>query len=83
MQWMGSHSPEEVRANMHEEQRLPDADADLQTIRDCQRMLSPDGAIQKGSPELMYKVLATSLENVRGSPVDLSRAYTNAYLHGK
>jgi NitT/TauT family transport system substrate-binding protein len=83
MQWMGSHSPEEVRADMHEEQRMPDADADLQTIRDYQQMLSPDGAIQEGSPELMYKVLATSLENVRSSPVDLSKAYTNAYLHGK
>jgi hypothetical protein len=31
----------------------------------------------------MYKVLAASLENVRSSPVDLSKAYTNAYLHGK
>jgi NitT/TauT family transport system substrate-binding protein len=82
MQWMGSHSPTEVRAQMREEQRMPDADADLQTIRDFQQMLSPDGAIQKGSPELMYKVLATSLENVRTAPIDLSKAYTNAYLHG-
>lgn len=83
MRWMGSHSPEEVRANLREEQRLPDVAADLQTIRDYQQMLSADGAIQKGSPELMYQELATSLENVRASAVDLSRAYTNAYLPGK
>ena len=53
MQWMGEHSPEEVRANMREDQRMPDTDADLATIRDFQHMLSPDGAIAKGSPEIM------------------------------
>ena len=83
MQWMGEHSPEEVRANMREDQRLPDIDADLQTIRDFQHMLSPDGAIAEGSPEIMYKVLATSLESVRTSHIDLSKAYTNEYLTGK
>jgi NitT/TauT family transport system substrate-binding protein len=83
MQWMGEHSPEEVRANMREDQRMPDTQADLQTIRDFQQMLSPDGAIQEGSPEIMYKVLATSLENVRTSHIDLSKAYTNEYLIGK
>jgi hypothetical protein len=45
-------------------------------------MISPDGAIEQGSPELMYKVLSTSLENVRAARIDLSRAYTNAYLNG-
>jgi NitT/TauT family transport system substrate-binding protein len=83
MQWMGEHPAEEVRANMREDQRTPDTDAELQTIRDFQHMLSPDGAIRKGSPELMYKVLATSLENVRTAHIDLSKAYTNEYLTGK
>jgi NitT/TauT family transport system substrate-binding protein len=83
MQWMGKHSPAEIRANMRENQRMPDADADLQTIRDFQQMLSPDGAIQQGSPELMYKVLATSIEKVRTSHMDLSKAYTNEYLRAK
>ncbi|MGD1071111.1 MAG: ABC transporter substrate-binding protein [Bryobacteraceae bacterium] len=83
MQWMGEHSAEKVRANMREDQRMADADADLATIRDFQHMLSPDGAIQAGSPEIMYKVLATSLENVRTAHIDLRRAYTNEYLTGK
>jgi NitT/TauT family transport system substrate-binding protein len=83
MQWMAKHSPAEIRANMREDQRMPDADADLQTIHDVQQTLSPDGAIQQGSPELMYKVLATSLDKVRASRIDLSRAYTNEYLTGR
>jgi NitT/TauT family transport system substrate-binding protein len=83
MQWMGEHPAEEIRGRMREDQRMPDADADLQTIRDAQQTLSTDGAIQNGSPELMYQVLATSLENVRTSPIDLSKAYTNEYLPGK
>jgi hypothetical protein len=68
---------------MREDQRMPDMQADLQTIRDFQQMLSTDGAIQEGSPEIMYKVLATSLENVRTSHIDLKKAYTNEYLIGK
>jgi NitT/TauT family transport system substrate-binding protein len=83
MQWMATHSAEEIRANMREEQRLPDAEADLQTIRDFQQMLSPDGAIQPGSAELMFRVLATSLENVRDARIDFTRAYTNAYLNAR
>jgi NitT/TauT family transport system substrate-binding protein len=83
MQWMGEHSAQEVRANMREDQRAPDAQADLETIRDFQHMLSPDGAIQKGSPELMYKVLAASLDDVRSAHINLSQAYTNEYLGGK
>ncbi len=83
MKWMGEHSAEEVRANMSEDQRMPDAAADLQTIRDFQHMLSPDGAIHKGSPELMYKVLAASVEEVRKANIDFSKAYTNEYLSGK
>ena len=83
MQWMGEHSPEEVRANMREDQRMPDTEADLATIRDFQHMLSPDGAIEKGSPEIMYKVLATSLEPVRTAHIALAKAYTNEYLTGK
>ncbi len=83
MQWMGEHSAQEVRANMREDQRAADAQTDLETIRDFQHMLSPDGAIQKGSPELMYKVLAASLDDVRSAHIDLSQAYTNEYLGGK
>jgi len=83
MRWMATHSAEEIRASMREEQRMPDVEADLQTIRDFQQMLSPDGAIRQGSPELMYKVLSTSLENVRASRIDFARAYTNEYLSGR
>jgi NitT/TauT family transport system substrate-binding protein len=82
MQWMAGHSPEEIQGSLLPEQRMPDAEADLQTIRDFQQMISPDGAIAPGSPELMYRVLSASLENVRSAHIDLSRAYTNEYLNG-
>jgi NitT/TauT family transport system substrate-binding protein len=83
MQWMGQHSAEEVRAHMSADQRMPDAQADLQTIRDFQHMLSQDGAVDKGSPQLMYKVLAASLADVRAAHIDLNKAYTNEYLSGE
>lgn len=43
MDWMRTHSAEDVRAKMPESDRLPDAEADLQAIRDAQKALSPDG----------------------------------------
>lgn len=40
MQWMREHSAEEIRAEMTDTQRMPDADADLEAIRGAQRTLS-------------------------------------------
>jgi NitT/TauT family transport system substrate-binding protein len=83
MQWMSEHSPEQIRAQMREDQRMTDAAADLDTIREYQQTLSADGAMPEGGPEIMYKVLATSIDKVRTAQIDLSKLYTNEYLSGK
>ena len=82
MHWMGEHSPEQVRAEMREDQRMKDLDADLKTIREYQGILSQDGAFPAGMSEAVRKYLAVSIEKVRTANVDLSRAYTNEFLSG-
>jgi NitT/TauT family transport system substrate-binding protein len=83
MQWMSEHSPEQIRAQMRENQRMPDEAADLDTIHEFQQVLSADGAMPVGGPEIMYKVLATSIDKVRTARIDLSKLYTNEYLSVK
>ena len=83
MQWMRGHSVEEIRAQIPEELRMQDADADLQAIRIVQRNLSKDGMTESGEPESILKFVAISNEKVRTSHIDLSKLYTNEFASGK
>jgi NitT/TauT family transport system substrate-binding protein len=80
MQWMREHSAEEVRAEMTDTQRMPDADADLEAIRGVQHTLSRDGAMPAEGPELVRKVLAASNAKARTALLDLSPTYTNEFV---
>jgi NitT/TauT family transport system substrate-binding protein len=82
MAWMASHSAEEVRATIPEALRMPDADADLEAIRQAQRTISPDGIMPPDAPETIRKYLAVSDEKVRHAQIDLSRLYTNEFVRG-
>ena len=80
MEWMRSHPAEEVRAQMGESLRQPDATADLDAIRNAQRTLSPDGRMPSEGPELVRKVLAATNPKARAATLDLTRTYTNAFI---
>jgi NitT/TauT family transport system substrate-binding protein len=80
MQWMREHSAEEVRAEMTDAQRMPDADADLEAIRGVQQTLSLDGAMPAEGPEVVRKVLAASNAKARTAHLDLSTTYTNKFV---
>ena len=80
MRWMGAHSAEEIRAEMTDAQRMPDAEADLEAIRGAQRILSPDGVMPAEGPETVRKVLAASNEKARTAHLDLSTTYTNEFV---
>jgi NitT/TauT family transport system substrate-binding protein len=80
MEWMRTHSAEEVRAKMPEETRMPDAEADLQAIRQAQQTLSPDGVFPDSAPELMREFLAVSNERVRKANIDFTKIYTNEFV---
>ncbi|MDQ6698884.1 MAG: ABC transporter substrate-binding protein [Acidobacteriota bacterium] len=83
MGWMHTHSAEEVRAQMSESERMPDAEADLQAIRQAQQTLSPDGVMPDPAPELMRKFVAVSSEKVATANIELANIYTNEFVIGK
>jgi NitT/TauT family transport system substrate-binding protein len=82
MEWMASHSPEEVRAMIPEASRMPDAEADLTAIRQVQQTMSPDRSMPPEVPEIIRKYLAVSDENVHNANIDLSKLYTNEFVKG-
>jgi NitT/TauT family transport system substrate-binding protein len=82
VEWMANHSAEDVRATIPEASRMPDAEADLEAIRQAQRTMSRDGIMPPDTPELIRKYLAVSDERVRNAHLDLSRLYTNEFARG-
>jgi NitT/TauT family transport system substrate-binding protein len=82
IQWVREHSAEQVRTEMSEAERMPDAEADLQAIREFQQALLPDGAMPADGPEILRRVLAVSSEKVRVGHIDLSKIFTNEFVAG-
>jgi NitT/TauT family transport system substrate-binding protein len=80
MDWMRSHTAEEVRTQMSESLRQPDATADLDAIRTAQRTLSADGRMPSEGPELVRKVLAATNAKARSATLDLTRTYNNEFI---
>jgi NitT/TauT family transport system substrate-binding protein len=78
--WMRSHTPEEIRDRQPPRFRTEDAASDLEALRSMQAMLSPDGRLTPESAAMVRKVLDVSLDSVRGASIDLARTYTNEFV---
>ena len=83
MDWMRTHSAEDIRAKMPETDRMPDAEADLQAIRDAQKLLSPDGVMPEAGPDRVRKFVEISNDKVRTAKIDLRSVYTNEFVTTK
>lgn len=80
LDWMRSHTPEEIRDRMGAQFRSADASNDVEGLRYMQAMLSPDGRMTPESAAAVRKVLSVSLEDVRTANIDLDKTYTNEFL---
>jgi NitT/TauT family transport system substrate-binding protein len=80
LDWMRSHTPEEIRAGMPAQFRTDDAAADLEGLQSLKAMLSEDGRLTPESAAIVKKVLSVSLEKVRSTNIDLSKTYTNEFV---
>ncbi len=78
--WMRSHSPEEIVQKMPATLRIEDAAIELDGVRSLKNMLSEDGRFTAEGAALVQQVLATSMESVRNTKIDLSKTYTNEFL---
>ena len=77
LEWMRTHTAEEVLAKLPLAFRTEDPATDLEGVRSLQEMLSRDGKMDPASPEVVRKVLGTSIEAVRTTQIDLRKTYTN------
>jgi NitT/TauT family transport system substrate-binding protein len=80
LEWMRSHSPDEIRGRMPAQFRTEDAASDLEGLQSLKAMLSPDGRLSPESAEIVRKVLSVSLEKVRLANIDLTKTYSNEFV---
>jgi NitT/TauT family transport system substrate-binding protein len=80
LDWMRSHTPEEIRARMPAQFRTDDAAADLEGLQSLKAMLSEDGRFTPEPVAIVRKVLSVSIEKVRSANIDLGKTYTNEFV---
>jgi NitT/TauT family transport system substrate-binding protein len=78
--WIREHSPEEILARVPAESRSGEVSAELGAIRIAKQMYSSDGRINPESAEAVRRVLAESVDAVRGAKIDLAKTYTNEFV---
>jgi len=81
--WMQSHSPDEIAARMPAAFRGDDQALYVEALKASMPMYSPDGAMSVEGAEVVRQLLAGSLEKVRTTPIDLSKTFTNEFIHGR
>jgi NitT/TauT family transport system substrate-binding protein len=79
LQWMHSHTAEEIRDKMPPSLRIEDAQVEIEGVRSLKNMLSEDGKLTAKDAETVKRVLGTTIEAVRIANIDLSRTYTNEF----
>ena len=81
--WMQAHSPEEIAAKTPKAFRGDDETLYIEALKASMPMFSPDGTMSAEGAEVVRQLLAGSLEKVRAANIDLSRTFTNEFIHGR
>jgi NitT/TauT family transport system substrate-binding protein len=81
--WMHDHSPQEIADKTPKTFRGEDDALYVEALRSSMPMFSPDGAMAADGAEAVRTLLAGSMEKVRGATIDVSRTYTNEFVHGR
>ncbi len=77
--WIQAHTPEEIRDKLPASARFDDAPAELDYLASIKEIYSTDGRMPENGPPDLMRVLSASIEKLRGSTLDLRRAYTNEF----
>jgi NitT/TauT family transport system substrate-binding protein len=83
MEWLRTHSPEEIRERMPEQFRTSNQAADLEGLKSLKAMLSATGALSVEEASTVKKVLGVSLDAVRNWNGDLKETFTNEFLSAR
>jgi sulfonate transport system substrate-binding protein len=83
LEWMHTHTPQEITEKTPKSFRGEDDALYAEAVKHSMPMFSPDGVMQASGAEAVHKLLAQSMDKVRDTPIDLSKTYTNEFIHGR
>jgi len=83
MQWIGSHSAEEIAEKMPKDYYGNDKALYVAALKASLPMYTKDGRMPEGGPETVLKVLSTYKPQVKSANINLAKTYTNAFLAAK
>jgi NitT/TauT family transport system substrate-binding protein len=83
LRWMHTHTPQEIAEKMPKPFRGEDDALYVEALTASMPMFSPDGMMTPEGAEVVRALLAGSLEKVRTATIDMSKTYTNEFIHGR
>jgi NitT/TauT family transport system substrate-binding protein len=83
LQWMHSHSPQEIADKTPKSFRGEDDALYVEAVKNSMPMFSPDGVMDAAGAQAVRTLLAGSMEKVRTTQIDLSQTYTNEFINGR
>jgi NitT/TauT family transport system substrate-binding protein len=81
--WMQQHTPQEIADKTPKTFRGDDDALYVEALKASMPMFSPDGMMEAEGAEVVRTLLAGSMDKVRGATIDVSKTYTNAFIHGR
>jgi sulfonate transport system substrate-binding protein len=81
--WMHGHTPQEIAAKTPKPLRGEDDALYVEALTNSMPMFSPDGVMAADGAEEVRVLLAASMEKVRGASIDMSKTFTNEFVHGR
>ena len=81
--WMQAHTPQEIAGKTPKTFRGEDDALYVEALKASMPMFSPDGLMAAQGAEVVRTLLAASMEKVRTATIDVSKTYTNEFIHGR
>ena len=81
--WMQTNTPAQITAKTPKAFRGEDDALYVEAVTNSMPMFSPDGVMDPGGAEAVHMLLGQSMEKVRNASIDLSKTYTNDFVHGR
>jgi NitT/TauT family transport system substrate-binding protein len=79
--WMQSHTPQEIADKTPKTFRGEDDALYVEALKASMPMFSPDGVMPAEGTEIVRTLLAASMDKVRTATIDVSKTYTNEFIH--
>jgi NitT/TauT family transport system substrate-binding protein len=81
--WMQTHTPQEIAGKTPATFRGEDEALYVEALKASMPMFSPDGLMAADGAEVVRTLLASSMDKVRTATIDVSKTYTNEFIHGR